>query len=257
MRSNMPALPDFFSRLNPAKPPESQLTQTLVGAINNTIPVTLTIITMGRLAHGTLTYTRSGIAIQVVGTLTGSELLLHEFDKKGTVTGIHVGEWSKSGYVGSWRSPSLPGRSLPFDLTVMSQHDGLRDKLADLTGLYQYSYGNRHRFAQLHVEQINEKTLAIAALAVTDEPVQNQMVVSKTIIKLVGSQATLSINRVAIVALTFAFFNGGTSVSFSGPTSVSTSNRPPILSADMLLGHYIRTSTRPPRFSEDELSRML
>ena len=81
MQPYMPALPDFFSLLNPAQPPETQLTRTFAGAINGTIPVTLTITTTGRLAHGTLIYMRPGIPILVVGTLTANELLLIALDE--------------------------------------------------------------------------------------------------------------------------------------------------------------------------------
>lgn len=257
MRLYMPALPDFFSLLNPAQPPETQLTRTFVGAINGTVPVTLTITTTGRLAYGTLTYTRSGISIVVVGTVTGHELLLHEFDKKGKITGIHAGELSETGYAGTWRSPSLPGRPLLFALTITAQYDEPKLKLADLTGLYQYGYGNRNRFAQLHIQQMDEKSLAVAMLAATDEPVQNQITIPKKIIKLSGNQAVFSSNSIATVPLTFAFFNGGAMICYAGPMTVSTSGRPIVQVADMLLGHYIRTSTEPPRFSVDELSRVL
>ncbi len=253
----MPALPDFFSLLHPAQPPEPQLTRTFVGAINDTIPVTLTITTVGRLAHGTLIYMRSGISILVVGTLTDNELLLHEFDKKGNIMGIHAGELSKTHYSGTWRSPSLPGRSLPFALTMTSQYDEPKLSVADLTGLYQYGYGTRNRFAQLHIQQMGEKTLAVAMLAATDEPVQNQIVISKTLVKLSANQAVFSTNSIATAPLKFAFFNGGATVCFSGPTTVSTAHQPTAQLADMLLGQYIRTSTQPPRFSVDELSRVL
>lgn len=252
----MPALPDFFSLLNPTQPSETQLTRTLVGAINETISVTLAITTTGRLAHGTLSYTRSGISIRVVGTLTDNELVLHEFDKKGNITGIHAGELSKTHYSGTWRSPCLPGRPLPFTLTMTSQYDEPKRRLADLTGLYQYGYGTRNRFAQLHIQKMGEKSLAVAMLAATDEPVRSQVVIAKKIIKLSGDQAVLSSTSMAVAPLTLAFFNGGAAIYYAGPTPVSASGRLVVQVADMLLGPYIRTSTQPPRFSVDELSRV-
>lgn len=253
----MPALPNFFSLLNPAQPPESQLARTFVGAINTTIPVTLNLTTTGRLAHGILIYSRSGVSIQVVGTITDHELLLHEFDKKGNITGIHAGELTKTSYSGTWRSPSLPGRPLFFELTMTAQQTEPKQKLADLTGLYQYGYGNRNRFAQLHVQQMGNKSLAIAMLAATDEPVQNQVVIAKTLMKLAGGQAVLSRNGIVTAPVKLTFFNGGATVCFSGPTSDHSSIILVPQAADMLVGQYIRTSTEVPRFLGDELSRMM
>ena len=230
--------------------------QTFVGAINNSVPVTLTLATSGTLAHGTLLYRRSGISIPVVGTLNGDELLLHEFDKKGNVTGIHLGEWSKAGYTGTWSSPSLPSRSLAFSLTTVSQQEGSRPKLADLTGLYQYSYSAKNRFSQLHVQQMGEKILAIAMFAATDEPVQHQVTVPRTTVKLAGSEAVFSNTSIATSSMKLAFFNGGATICLSGTTPK------PIVhdvtrAVDMLVGNYIRTSTQLPQFSVDELTRMV
>ena len=256
MRLYMPALPDFFSLLNPAQPPETQLKRTFVGAINDTIPVTLTITTTGRLAHGTLIYTRSGISILVVGTLTDNNLLLHEFDKRGNIMGIHAGELSKTHYSGTWHSPSLPGRPLLFTLIMTSQYDEPKLRVANLTGIYQYGYGTRNRFGQLYIQQMGEKMLAIAMLAATDEPVQNQIVVPKIVTNLSANQAIFSTNSLVMAPLKIAFFNGGATVCFAGPTTDNTSQQPVTRLAHMLLGQYIRTSTQPPRFSVDELSRV-
>ncbi|MBO0931535.1 hypothetical protein [Fibrella aquatilis] len=252
----MPALPSFFSLFNATQPPESQLTQTLVGAINNSVSVTLTLTTTGSLAHGTLLYMRSGIAIPVVGTLAGDELLLHEFDRKGNVTGIHLGKWSRAGYSGTWSSPSLPSRSLAFSLSTVRQLEEPRAKLADLTGLYQYGYSAKNRFSQVHIQQMGEKILAVAMLAVTDEPVQNQLTVSKTTVKLAGNMAVFSNSSIATSPLKLAFFNGGATICLSGAPTM-TAAQDVTQGADMVVGHYIRTSTKPPQFSVDELARIV
>lgn len=95
-------------------------TQTYTGSVAG-YPVSLTLTIFDNLAHGTLVYIRSGIPIRVEGTFDGTSLTIHEFDKKGRVTGIYSGKHSQTAYAGTWCSPSVQLKEMPFSFNAAGE----------------------------------------------------------------------------------------------------------------------------------------
>lgn len=207
-------------------------------------PVSLELSTSDNLAYGTLVYTRSKIAIQVVGTLSGSSLLMHEFDKRGTIVGIYSGKRTGKGFIGMWYSPSSIGKEMPFELRAGRVANALVPmEPTDLTGTYEYNFGPKARAATLLVQQADARHIWVALQGVTGEPIHHAATIDRTLLRLTGNQAVYSSVDKGKCAIKLTFFDGGACVDFL--------NESPTYGFDdaaTLTGNYLRTDADLPLF---------
>lgn len=227
-----------------ATPTATQTTQVYAGNVAK-YPVSLTLTVSGNLAHGTLIYTRSGIPIRVVGTLNGTSLLLHEFDTKGTITGLYSGVQTALGYAGTWYSPSIPNKEMPF--TLLTDAPGSAPKpvrLGNLTGTYAYSFGRKAGYATLFVQQTEPGKLIVAMQAAASESARTMLVVDRAVLRLTGNQATYSGFEINNRTIRLTFFDGGACVHYVGGPEAADVGQATVS------GNFIRTDTKPPLFPQ-------
>lgn len=207
-------------------------------------PVSLTLTIADNLAYGTLLYTRSGIAIQVVGTLHGSTLLMHEFDKKGNVMGIYSGKQTSQAFLGMWNSPLATGREMPFALTSGAATKTQQlPKLADLTGTYEFNFGPKASSATLSVQQLDDHNIWVAMQGGTGEPARRLTIIDRTTLRLSGNQAIYTSAGKDQCAIKLTFFNQGVCIDF-----LNGSPTPGLGDTATLTGNYVRTNSQTPLF---------
>lgn len=227
-----------------ASPTATQTTQVYAGSVAK-YPVSLTLTISGNLAHGTLLYTRSGIPIRVVGTLNGTSLLMHEFDTKGTITGLYSGVQTPLGYAGTWYSPSMPNKEMPFTLLTDAPVAAARPvRLGNLTGTYAYSFGRKAGYAKLFVQQTEPDRIIVAMQAAASESARTMIVVDRAVLKLTGNQATYSSYEINNRTIRLTFFDGGACVHYVGGSEPSEAGQVTVT------GNFIRTDTKPPLFPQ-------
>lgn len=220
-----------------------QTTRVYEGHVGN-YPVSLTLTTADNLAYGTLVYTRSGIPIQVVGTLYGSSLLMHEFDKKGNVMGVYNGKRTSKGFLGLWSSPSAAGPEMPFDLTGGITNKPEKPlKLTDLTGTYEYNFGPKASSATLYVQQLDARKIWMAMQGVSGEPARHLAIIDRTMLRLSGNQAIYTSAEKGKCAIKLTFFNNGACVDF-----LNDSANCGFGDAATVRGNYVRTNSQTPLF---------
>jgi hypothetical protein len=231
-----------------AQPPSVQTTQQWVGMVAK-YPVTLTLTTTDNLAYGTLVYTRSGIPIRVVGTLTGTSLLMHEFDAKGNVTGIYNGNCDGKGYSGTWFSPGASAKELLFAFQAAGPAAAPQAvKLPNLSGTYTYYFGPKAGFATLYVQQTETDRIVVVMEGISGEPSRSQARLGRKPLKLVGgNQAIYTSTEYGQCAIKLTFFNGGACVAYVGDAYDCGFGHNATVA-----GNYVRTDSRTPVFPKVE-----
>lgn len=242
------ALLSLLSLSAQAQTTSTRTLRTYEGSVNDRYPVSLTLTTYDNLAHGTLVYKRSGIPIRVVGTVDGSDILLHEFDPKATVTGIFNGKASAKGYLGSWFPAKENGKELSFSLTQTSTRPAPAPSATSLTGTYSYNFGKNEGApaGTLLVQQLGTDKLVVSMDANRGAPSYNMAMIDKTTLKLRANQAVYKSTEFGKCTLKITFFEGGASIAYVGEDYDCGFGNGASVS-----GNYVKTSSKTPKFDKE------
>lgn len=243
MKINFPSLASVIKGMGLSRAVVTQSTQVYSGMVAG-YPASVALTVTDNLAYGTLVYTRSGIPIRVVGTLNGSQLTMHEFDNKGHVMGIYVGNRSAETYAGTWRSPSTSHKVMPFSFSALTMATKQAPvQLTDLTGTYRYKLGVNEASATLLVQQVDPNKVVVSMQGVSSESAQNQCVVSRKTVDIAANQALVHTTEFGDCTLKLTFFNGGACVDY-----VDTKWHSRVGKVAAVTGNYMRTDSRTPIF---------
>ena len=114
------------------------------GTINKKIPITLSLATKDSMVCGEIVYTKINDHIRLRGTMVGQgNVLVYEFDKKGTITGLIYLKLSENidHVKGTWTKPTT---SDPLDIELSKQTAQTKNEWlptdSKIGGSYRYGY---------------------------------------------------------------------------------------------------------------------
>ena len=221
---------------------QTKLTQqTFEGYINNKIPINLSLTFDVNLVYGTLTYTKVGQPIKVIGSIENNNFLIHEFAAKADITGLYYGTKKGDEMSGSWTSPS--GKEMKFSVKKTSSIQIDEIEYEAVTGTYAYGFGKDGGTGNIYVRQVEKSKIIVEMQAIRGGPSYNQAIIEKTALKLTGNTAIYENTAFGKCKLKLSFFNGGISIiyldeayecGFGNAASVS--------------GNYLKIDNKAPKF---------
>lgn len=222
------------------------LQKTYEGNINGKIPVSVTLKKEGNSLFGNVTYKKKGLPIAVIGYSENNTVFFNELMPDGKVTGTFSGEIKGDLITGKWFSPEKNARELSFSIRKISEKAVNHKTIKDVTGIYNYSFGEEGGSGDLRVKRLRNDKIAISFDCIRGAPSYNMATISKTTVRLNGNKAIYSSNEFGKCRFFILFSENGARVSFfDNAYSCGFGN------AATVEGNYIKTNSSIPKFEEN------
>lgn len=215
------------------------------GTINDKTAIVLTLTRNGESVFGNVAYKDTNAPITILGSMSAKSARFQEVKNDGSITGIYSLEPTTDGWQGTWTAPTRDAENQKVVLKLTSQTKVPAEPLPDLTGTYQYSYGEEAGSGEIKVVQISPDRIEFAVSAVTGGPAYNVAQLQKMALELKGNQALYENKEFGKCRLRFVFVPNGIVVDY-----VDEAYECGFGNAATAAGSYIRTNAQKPTFEE-------